>query len=636
MSNQYFTLDDKSIKHLANKIVEVVPGNTSELENDKKYATKEFLDQEIEKRGFSSVDKTYIDDNKITELDIWSSSKIGEFVLDNNDTTWIDVNGISPSAEGTKEGHMKEVEIFGNTWQDKDGIGNNKFSGWKDENVLNFTNGELFPFSNNHWASDYIEVSKKQYIFTKLNDCRYCLYDLNKKFISGKQSNIINIKEENVKYIRIGGICKKEGVRKDDIMLNEGSELLPYEPYHKADLSDIRHVGELQDDGRYKIEVESCNDNLINLYKNEIIVNKKNTTIINVDTIRYDAKVGNWNTTRAEIKVPCKPSTYYTATALFKEIPWKNKVNRVSIRAEGEIEYFLSPNSVRRWVQTGEKSTYFTFIIYGIHGTPEDKEYPQDNVKFDVKLALKEGRVETIPSKQYSKQTLLLPCQLSKVGDVQDRLYWNGKKYVVEKNVNEYHIGSEGSLNSYKIIPEFSVIGFYNTLSHNKWKTNIYDEYTNFTKEKQSFPGRVVKDIISFTTLDNMIKFAILKSNLETQDIDGLKKYLQSNPLIIYRVLKEPKLIETDITEQIFPSTFKDKTHFFVKGGLDGEIKGKVPVDAGKAILSLTKQKNELLAEKNKLDELNNQQNELLDLVNLASQEMVSIVELATTRDTLD
>ena len=586
-----------------------------------------------------------INDALVSSSQTWSSQKISEFAVEQGDITWTEVKGVNPSVEFTKEGHMKEVEIFGNTWQD-DKDGKNLFDG-------EFELGQ-YESSGLEIQNDNMVRNKNKFIPIKPNtqytlsatkggeSLRYMTfeYDEKKKGIQTLATKTFRT-HANARYLNFEIMSLvDDGVK---IQLEEGLEATSYEPYHKADLTDIRHVGELQEDGRYKIEVESStlpknispNDFKTSSYRDGF---KNKDGFIEVDLIN------EWQSTLTAPSKTIKPNKKYTLVVNIKENTISSDRFELNSIVKEETQF-----SNQVWINRGETGVKKILMtshdeVYKSSGMLRMVSNPRNIGKLVFNYAIYEGNLtdEELPKYETSKQTLLLPCQLSKVGDVQDRLYWNGKKYVVEKNVNEYHIGSEGSLNSYKIIPEFSVIGFYNTLSHNKWKTNIYDEYTNFTKEKQSFPGRVEKDIISFTTLDNMIKFAILKSNLETQDIDGLKKYLQSNPLIIYRVLKEPKLIETDITEQIFPSTFKDKTHFFVKGGkLDGEIKGKVPVDAGKAIRALTERNQELIIktltlgeqantlglENKELKETNETQDNMIDTTMLATDEMFGIIE---------
>ena len=528
MSNQYFTFDRDTIQHLTKKIVDVVPSSTSELTNDENYATKDFLNREIENKGFDPRDRVFIDDSKITEQDLWSSNKIEDFILENNGISWIDVKEINPTVENTKEGHMKEVEIFGNTWQDSDGK-NLLIDVKLHESVKNISENEyqFSPYSAN--KCEFKGKEKTQYTFSgfaKKDEPGYTnlivYYDNGEaKGYSCSDVEVGKYKEfkytsqsgKTITHFTFYGNSNTSTIK--ELQIEEGLEATEYEKPHKADLSDIRHVGERQDDGRYKIEVESCGKNLI--YKKDYsggyyLFTNGGLSINNLFN-SFIAKV--------------KPNTKYITTNVHSNITfWTDEMKFISGIGSHFNKFFTTPKN----------TTYIRMAVENKH---------------DNTCQLEEGS-EATPYEPYksSKHTLLLPCPLSKIGDVQDRLYWNGEKYVIEKNIE------------------------------------------------------IPKDTNELLT----------------------EKF----------VLKEPKLIETDITEQIFPPTYKDKTYFFVKGGLDGKIKGKVPVDTVQSISSLTKKKNDLLKQKQDIELSNNSQNELLDLVNLASQETLSIVEMATLRDTLD
>ena len=91
--------------------------------------------------------------------------------------------------------------------------------------------GNLYA-DNGYFASDYIEVKSNTNYSTNIIPAatkRMCEYDSNKTFINGKDNaNVSTITTSaNTKYIRIVGLTTEL----DNCMLNEGGEVLPFEPF---------------------------------------------------------------------------------------------------------------------------------------------------------------------------------------------------------------------------------------------------------------------------------------------------------------------------------------------------------------------------------------------------------------------
>lgn len=99
-------------------------------------------------------------------------------------------------------------------------------------------------------------------------------------------------------------------------------------------------------------------------------------------------------------------------------------------------------------------------------------------------------------------------------------------------------------------------------------------------------------------------------------------------------VLETSQLIETNITKEILVPCYKDKTHLFVTGGIDGAIKAKVPLDGGQAIqslsvmnLALNEEVSTLTLENEELKSTNDTQDELINTTMLATDEMYMMIE---------
>ena len=77
--------------------------------------------QAIEENGVGGGNAN-IDDTTISKISTWSSSKIEDFVHTNDGTIWSDIQGKNLSVEFTKEGYLREVEIWGNTVQNPENL----------------------------------------------------------------------------------------------------------------------------------------------------------------------------------------------------------------------------------------------------------------------------------------------------------------------------------------------------------------------------------------------------------------------------------------------------------------------------------------------------------------------------------
>ena len=417
--------------------------------------------------GGSISGETSIDDTTISTDRTWSSAKIEDFVLTNDDVVWSTVQGENLSVDYSKEGYLREVEIFGNTIQNEE------------------------------------------------------------------------------------------------------------------DLSDIQHLGELYVDeegqpildgeGReqYKIEVESKNYTSINSDFSNIIIPK------GYGEINYEDK---------------------TITLYSNRTIWINSYVDIQLNKyteAGDIVNFIFESDTKLNLQIGllinnawyDSVTFndTTFIEYNKSLTKSgDIIRLQIDSPYDKEIKIK------LYNPKSNKTTLLLPCQLMKVGDVADRLYWDSSKgrYVVEKKVDKMNITSIQSagyeVDDYRYGGRFSdarfesgVIKGEGIFSHGKYINRNTAEEPTFN----ALYGKII---------GGSFGIKILKTELESQDQAGLNKWLEGKEVYSYQPLVTTQLIETNITKEILIPCYKDKTHLFVTGGIDGTIKAKIPLDGGQAIQSLS------------------------------------------------
>lgn len=413
-------------------------------------------------------------------------------------------SGLTPYIfKNTKEGEMQEVEILGHTWQDFDGNGKNLFNKeiakyntmYNDQTKLDEENLETV-------ISDYIKVKPNtEYISTGLTviflfnkDKRYIRtlsYDVSKSF---KTNN-------DVEYVRLqsyGQHIESEQITLvDQTQLEEGRSATEYEAYHKADYSNIKHLGELQSDGKYKITVKTRN-NLFNPLtddgQNNFEAVNTNPTIIDNDIIWFQSQ-----TSFQTIEVSCDhfenklgksyliPGFKYTIK--FEVLENNTNSSKVSLETSG----ILSKN-FKKVLAVGETGTfYYSNIIQEI---PENNIYGSGHIfkiktngatEGDLKVRVKFGLTENFEAKESEPQTLLLDQPLMSAGDVQDRLFYDNSKneYIIEKKVN-IPLGTSELITDKFIMPDPQLIS---TGIKQEIKLNSYNTFTHCSVDGGIYGG---------------------------------------------------------------------------------------------------------------------------------------------------
>lgn len=117
--------------------------------------------------------------------------------------------------------------------------------------------------------------------------------------------------------------------------------------------------------------------------------------------------------------------------------------------------------------------------------------------------------------------------------------------------------------------------------------------------------------------LDGCIYFRIAKSKLETPDKYGFAKWLQDNPTTVIYELATPTTEQ--LTQQQLKS-FDTTTHIVSDNKLMPVVSTKIPTDLGAMVNTLSLRNREL-------EEVNEQQDELIDITMMATDEMYSMLE---------
>ena len=534
-----------------------------------------------------------IDDTQVSTDTTWSSDKISTWSMEQDGVFWTKKEDNFISADDTYEYKLREVEIFGDTWQDSDSKNLVLFDASlfndsdiskitvEKEGTISFTNSNLVS-TKDIQLSPNTEYTIHAIQTTVSGDAPYNLiriYENNSQIatvVSSKNYTKFTTSDTGVikiSFFTKSGTWTNEITKYSDLMIFKGADNIKYEPYHKADLSNIQHAGELYIDeegqpildseGReqYKFEIESCNANLWDVSKMKIPENWDGVWKTNLNTSNFNLRYGE---------------TYYFDVG---------------------VRVFFKKNSSKVLEIAVNTKQFATIPDY-------------DEVSFDAyipgmtleqyKEKLKNGYITTgnaflpvvIPHKSH-KQTILLPCQLMKVGDVKDRLFWDESKgrYVVEKNVdmllkNEYTL---------------SIANHQNTSTHQGFDIKLKSKKVRPSTTWLIGDNKILaRSVLLNDTLVGL--FEGVPTNLSV-----ITDYLNSNNIKIYFVSEIPQLIETNITTPITIPTYNNKTHVYVVNGNNAKasIKAKFPLKTASAVATLNVENDKNSKDINKLQDSN-------------------------------
>ena len=377
-------------------------------------------------------------------------------------------------------------------------------------------------------------------------------------------------------------------------------------------LADIKSVGELQEDGTYKMSISSCGKNLFNPFSSSYEYSLTNGL----------TKVGHTTNEDGSITVSSKGSydwgfVEYQNITVPKDITMSFIPNGVVTKGNASI-WIFEANGTK--ICEGA-NTRISFI--STTGKINVRLYVQTTTSYsDAKITYKpyltEGTVATeYEPYQGNKCDILLPCQLEKVGNVSDRLYYDDveKAWCIEKNVETIILnGSEtwlkypnwDTINTMLFYLDYNAYKVYNKhvakKEYTECKSNLfnYSPRTDFVnladKEKIIMYGAHTGADINITTCSPQI--SILKSKLPTQDVTGFKTWLSQNPTLVKYQLTTPQKIVLPLSTQIALNSFFGTTHVYMESGeVEGIIKCKIPKSIGATVQSLNN-KTDILSDR--------------------------------------
>lgn len=335
-------------------------------------------------------------------------------------------------------------------------------------------------------------------------------------------------------------------------------------------LEDIQSVGELYVDeegqpilddlGReqYKIEIESCN-NLLNL--DNLINNKNSNFIVENEYLKLTGTSAGFSSNHAYITLKMYKDITYSFKAIWNNV---NNWNHFAIYDDNNqrVAYLNSGSPLYKTFSPTQTQMY-KIMLGGAVG---------DLIPISSVQVYEGSNNIDIGENQSNKTTILLPCQLQKVGDVYDRLYWDSekRKYVVEKNVLKTTISSADIKNGSILVISDNV--------RCQAKTGIL--CLNLPAISTMFPScNSINNPNGFGIMsyNKSIFIFIPKSELSTCDAEGVRKYIGGNLIDVYYITSTTQLIETNITEKILLPCYEEKTHIFVNSTVDATMKVLVP-----------------------------------------------------------
>ena len=357
-------------------------------------------------------------------------------------------------------------------------------------------------------------------------------------------------------------------------------------------LADIKSVGELQEDGTYKMSILSCGKNLFD--GNEFSPR---------------AEINQYSYTNGILTMSCDSQPHRRIDYILPNtlVHGKRYILTANVKALEYSSNFTPGQYFGYGYYNNGSETYFgdfdtssnIMTLNFIYKEQGDKSIGFHNDSKDgvtklqwSNIQLEEGTVATeYEPYQENKCDILLPCQLEKVGDVSDRLYYDDveKVWCIEKKNDTYYTtGDEENIRIYNN-GTTNTIGFvFNFKTTND--RSIFVEGFSYQHD-DSDKEHCLK------TANELIIY-LNRGRLTTQDVMGFKQWLKASKLKIVHQLATPQKIVLPLSAQIQLNSFFGTTHIYMESGeVEGTIKCKVPKSLGATVQSLNN-KTDILSDR--------------------------------------
>ena len=335
----------------------------------------------------------------------------------------------------------------------------------------------------------------------------------------------------------------------DNVMLF--SEVITQEPDY---IDDIQSIGELQDDGTYKIDILTTND-ISNLYTGDV-------------TMELGAWTEGGFSVASSVEIRCKnpftpiPQGVKNGDVLFlilsdTTINSNTNLHQYDSNKEytagqgAQVSYFANGVATIT-IKDISKIQYFSFRAVSSNTKCKWGLYLENN-----------GFIERI----VSKQSILLPQPLNKIGDIKDKFYWDDDKchYCIKQNVGSIHIDID-------MIGEHVYKGdAITTLQGQILLPKIYKQYSKgfTTSSLQVIPYLTYGTLSGNTCMlrDDYMFVFIQESELSSMDEEGIRQWFRDNDTTVYFELSTPQIIDLpEMNKKLtfdtyLPNTYVDVTN---------------------------------------------------------------------------
>lgn len=230
------------------------------------------------------------------------------------------------------------------------------------------------------------------------------------------------------------------------------------------------------------------------------------------------------------------------------------------------------------------------------------------NRKAKYKVQVSESNQDSkFESYKDDKKDILLPFEnglKSLPNGVSDEIKYIGTKYKINKKIKMRVLDGTEDWRKSSDSDRANTLNFVTSTFDSEIKNSsplICNKFIN----KMTWGTDEESCAIEAATLK--LRFRILKSKLESEDIAGFKKYLRDlynsgDPVVIYYELLEPIIYELD--KDLNLEVYKDKTYISSNNSIQPIISCKAPVDVQATISTLRENNKELEEENIKLKEL--------------------------------
>lgn len=321
-----------------------------------------------------------------------------------------------------------------------------------------------------------------------------------------------------------------------------------------SNLADIQSVGTLREDGLYEMSILSCGKNLVD----------KSKCIVGYLTSNGDITLGGASTTTDYIRVE---DTYsYKNNLDIEKVSFYDKDKKFINLVSGTSIPTLSLNCKYMRVQFATS-------------------------KVDINnFQIEEGTQATsYEPYQENKTSILLPCQLEKVGDVSDRLFRREDGvWCVEKNIEtEILDGVNCAFSKYSSDGTW----FIGTTTHSMSKSNSPLIVTRVKSGNLTTEECVYKGTSGFA-------IKLLETTIGGSTSPLLNSWLQTNNIVVKYQLATPQIIELPLDVQIQLNSYLGTTHIFTENTvIEPTIKCTIPKSLGASVQSLVN-KTDILSDR--------------------------------------